>query len=125
MRFEINFDRSPEYVYVQTEGEASVRGFDEMVTEIVASPNWETGAMQVIDHRKLIINKLTSDDMRAIKEIVRKNSEKLGKGRCAFVVHDKLGYGLARMYELLGGKDLHQEVAVFYTIDEAVEWLRT
>lgn len=124
MRFEIDFDQSPDYVYIRTEGEASVRGFDKLLAEIVDSPNWKTGTKQLVDHRKLMLDKLTSEDMRTIKDIVKKNSNKLGNGRCAFVINNTLGFGLARMYELLGGKEIHQEIAVFYTIDEAVEWLR-
>ncbi len=124
MRFEINFDRSPDYVYIQTDGEASVSGFDKLLTEIVESPKWKTGTKQLVDHRKLKLHMLTSEDVRKIMEIVKKNSKELGNGRCAFVITDTLGFGLARMYELLGGKDIHQGIAVFYTIDEAVEWLR-
>lgn len=124
MNFKISFDQSPEYVYIQTTGEASIRGFDRLLTEIVESPNWKIGSKQLIDHRKLILNKLTSDDMEAIKNIVKKNSEKLGNGRCAFVVNDALGFGMARMYELIGGEAIHQEIGIFYTIEEAVEWLK-
>jgi len=28
------------------------------------------------------------------------------------------------MYELLSGEDIHQEAAVFYAVDEAIEWLK-
>lgn len=125
MKFEINFDQLPDYVYIQTYGEASIIGFDKLLTEIVASPNWKPGTKQLIDHRELTLHKLTSNDMRAIMNIVEKNIEKLGNGRCAFVISNTLGFGLVRMYELLGGENLHQEIAVFYTIEEAVEWLRT
>jgi hypothetical protein len=124
MKFEINFEKSPEYVYIQTDGEASVRGFDELLTAIVESPNWITGKKQLVDHRKLKPEKLTSEDVRRIENVVKKHAKKLGDGRCAFVVSDALGFGLIRMYECFGGDEIHQESDVFYTIDEAVEWLR-
>ena len=124
MKFKINFEKSPEYVYIQTDGEASVHGFDELLTAIVESPNWVTGTKQLVDHSKLKIEKLTGQDVRKIEDIVKKHAKKLGNGRCAFVVAGALGFGLVRMYELLGGQDIHQGVAVFFTIDEAVEWLR-
>ena len=124
MRFEINFEQSPEYVYIQTDGEASVRGFDELLTAIVESPNWITGAKQLVDHRKLKSDMLTTEDVRKIKNIVMKHANELGNGRCAFVVSEAAGFGLVRMYELYGGYEFHQEVAVFYTIDDAVEWLK-
>lgn len=124
MKFEINFEKSPEYVYIKTDGEASVQGFDELLTAIVESPKWITGSKQLVDHRKLKPERLTSEDVRRIDNIVKKHAKKLGNGRCAFVVSGALGFGLVRMYECLSGEDIHQESAVFYTIDEAVEWLK-
>jgi hypothetical protein len=124
MKFKIDFEKLPDYVYIQTEGEASVRGFDELLTAIVESPNWITGTKQLVDHRKLEPEKLTSEDVRRIEYVVKKHAEKLGDGRCAFVVAGALGFGLIRMYEFLGGEDIHQRVAVFYNIEEAVEWLK-
>ena len=124
MRFEINFEKSPNYVYIKTDGEASVSAFGELLTAIVESPNWITGAKQLVDHRKLKQDTLTSEDMWKIRDIVKKYSKKLGNGRYAFVVTGSLGFGLARMYELLSSEDIHQEAAVFYAIDEAVKWLR-
>jgi hypothetical protein len=124
MKFKIGFEKLPDYVYIQTEGEASVRGFDELLTAIVESPNWIPGTKQLVDHRKLEPEKLTSEDVRRIEYVVKKHAEKLGDGRCAFVVAGALGFGLIRMYEFLGGEDIHQRVAVFYNIEEAVEWLK-
>ena len=59
-----------------------------------------------------------------IKDIVKKHGKKLGNGRCAFVVKDALGFGIARMYELIGGEGIHIEVGVFYSLNEAAEWLK-
>jgi hypothetical protein len=67
---------------------------------------------------------LTPKSMQRIKEIVEKHSRKLGNGRCAFVVKDALGFGVARMYELIGGEGIHVEVRVFYSLNEAAEWLK-
>jgi len=124
MKFEINFDHMPEYVLIRTDGEASDRDFDDLLTEIVDSPRWVVGTSQLVDHRELIMNNLTSNGMQRIKDIVKKHSKKLGNGRCAFVVKDALGFGIARMYELIGGESIHLEVRVFYSINEAVEWLK-
>ena len=61
--------------------------------------------------------------MRELEKVVQKYSDRMGCGRCAFVVNDKLGFGFVRMYELLGGDNLHAEVSIFYSLDEAVQWL--
>ncbi len=124
MKFEIDFDHMPEYGLIRTDGEASDRDFDDLLTKIVDSPRWLAGTSLLVDHRKLMMNNLTSDDMKRIKDIGKKHGKKLGNGRCAFVVKDALGFGLARMYELIGGEGIHLEVKVFYSINEAVEWLK-
>jgi hypothetical protein len=124
MKFKINFDHMPEHVLIRTDGEASDRDFDDLLTELVDSPRWVVGTHQLVDHRELIMKNLSPNSMERIKDIVKKHSEKLGHGRCAFVVKDALGFGIARMYELIGGESIHLDVRVFYSINEAVEWLK-
>lgn len=124
MEFKVNFDHMPDYVFVQTQGEASDRDFDDLLTMLVNSPKWVVGTRQLVDHRELIMKNLSSDSMQRIMDIVKKHSEKLGNGRCAFVVKDALGFGIARMYELIGGERIHIEVGIFYSLNEAVEWLK-
>ena len=123
MEFELNFEKLPDYIFVQTQGEASVSGFDELLTAIVSSPKWVRGLKQLVDHRKLESENLTAEDIQAIKCIVEKHAQNLGNGCCAFVVSGPLEFGLVRMYDILGGENIHKNVAVFYKIDEAVEWL--
>jgi hypothetical protein len=125
MKFKINFDHMPEYVLIGTEGEASAQGFDDLLTKLVDSPEWITGTHKLVDHRKLMMYNLASDDIRIIEDIVKRHSKKMSNGRCALVVDDALGFGLARMYELIGGESVHQEAGVFYEIDKAIEWLNT
>ncbi len=124
MKFEINFDNMPEYALMRTEGEALVSVFDEMLTKLVDSPRWLTGTSMLVDHRNLTMDNLTSNAMERIKSLVKKHSKKMGEGRVAFVVKDTLGFGNARMYELIGGESIHSKVGVFYSIDEAVKWLK-
>jgi len=124
MEFKIDFDHMPDYVFIQTQGEASDCDFDDLLTEIVNSPRWVVGTRQVVDHRELIMKNLSSNSIQRIMDIVEKHSDKLGNGRCAFIVKDALGFGIARMYELIGGERVHIEVGVFYSLNEAVEWLK-
>ena len=91
---------------------------------MVDSPKWVTGTDQIVDHRKLLVDNLTSDDMKKIKNIVKMHVKKLGNGRCGFVVKDDFEFGMARMYELIGGGTIHIKVGIFRSINEAVEWLK-
>lgn len=61
--------------------------------------------------------------MRQIVHVLRKYSKRLGNGPCAFVMKDPLGFGFARMYQILGGEGIHVQVGIFYTVDEAIAWL--
>ena len=124
MKFEINFDHMPAYVLIRTEGETSVRDFDALLTTLVESPRWITGTDQIVDHRKLEIDNHPSNEVQEIEDIVKSHNEKLGNGRCAFIVKDNLGFGLIRMYELIGGGNIHIKVGIFHSINEAVEWLK-
>jgi len=123
MEIEIDFEKSPDYVYIRTEEEASVVGFDNLLRALTESPKWKTGAKQLVDHRKLIPDKLRLAEIEGIAEVVEKYSPRLGRGRCAFVVNNRYEVGIVRMYEGLGGVNLHQESDIFLTLEEAEEWL--
>ena len=124
MEFEIIFDHMPEYVLMRTYGEASVRGFDDLVTTLVSSPEWVAGAGKLVDHRKLSAKNLTNDDVQKIERITAEYGEQLGSGNVAFVVRDAESFGMVRMWGLLGGESTNNETRVFYSIDEAVAWLK-
>jgi len=124
MNFEIDFSPFPDYVLVRTEGEPSVEGFENLLKTLVASPKWQAGTKQLVDHRNLIFKDLSAEEMRQIVLVVRKYSMRLGNGHCAFVMKNPLGFGFARMYELSGGAAIHPHIGVFYSINEAVKWLK-
>ena len=124
MEFEIMFDHMPEYVLIRTYGEASAQGFDNLLTTLVNSPEWVVGTRQLVDHRKLSAKHLTNDDMQKIEIISKKYGEQLGGGHVAFVVSNKVSFGMIRMYELLGGEKIHNEIRIFYSINEAAAWLK-
>lgn len=124
MKSIILYDNLPEYVLLETSGEVSVDGVERMLKQLVESPRWTPGTDQLIDHRKLDVKKLSADDMRKIRDILNRHSLELGRGRCAFVVKDTLGFGLGRMYEMLGGDRIHGDFGVFYSLDDARRWLK-
>jgi hypothetical protein len=124
MKFEINFEYMPDYVLIRTEGEASARDFDELLTTLVDSPEWVTGTDQIVDHRKLLRDNFTLDKVREIKNIVKNHSKKLGNGCVALVVKGDFEARKARLYELIGGVSFHFKVRICYSINKAVEWIK-
>ena len=125
MTFEISFEFSEDFVYVKTAGQAAPVGFDRLMSALVNSPQWKADGKQLIDHRNLKGKNLTASDLQQIKDIVKKYLNQIGYGKCAYLIPDTLGFGLVRMYELMGGEQLHQDMAVFYDMEEAVEWLKS
>ncbi len=124
MKFEFNFSPLPDYVLIKTEGEPSIEDIESLFKALVDSPNWKPGTKQLYDHRKSILRDFSSDGMRRMADITKKYGNKLGRGSIALIVKGSLGYGLGRMYQMLGGEQVHAEVGIFYSIEEAVEWLK-
>jgi hypothetical protein len=124
MEFKISFKHMPEYALVQTFGEATVQGFDDLLSALVKSPEWVDGTNQLVDHRELSATHLTNDDVQQIEHITYTYGKELAGGRAAFVLSDTESFGMIRMYELLGGEQTHDDIRVFYSIDEAVEWIK-
>ena len=123
MDFTINFDRMPDYVLIQTEGVVEVAEFNRLMAELTSSPRWVKGTPQIVDHRKLDMDRLRSEDMQRIRLIVESYRDRLGEGKAAFVVGSRAVYGFARMYELVGGREIHGDLAVVDTIEDAARWL--
>lgn len=122
MKFDINFEHLPDYVLIKTQGEASVEGFNALLSTLVNSPEWIIGTDQIVDHRNLVIDEITPDDVKGVRDVVKIHSNKLGTGRCAFIVSNKLGFGFIRMYDIIGGEKIHNQVEIFHSVKEAVEW---
>jgi len=124
MEFSLDFDNMPDYALLRTKGPASVEGFRIMVKTLVESPEWITGTPQIVDHRELDITVIVPDELKAVKGILDDFSKELGHGACAFVMGDELGFGYARMYEILGGDTIHSDVEVFYSFRDALIWIK-
>ena len=125
MKHLISFEHLPDYVYIQTEGEASFRGFESLLNELIASPQWKPGTKQLVDHTNLEKDHLTSDEIDAIAAFFNDNRKMIGNGKCAFVVSDSAGFGMIRMYALFGGELVHPQSRVFYSVEKAAEWLKS
>jgi hypothetical protein len=113
----------PHYLLVTTEGTVNVHDFDRLLTTVTRSPEWVAGTAQLVDHRDLDPAGLDSSGIKKIEQVVEKYRDNLGNGPCAFVVKDEVGFGFARMYEMIGGDTIHKDVEVFYSIEEAGDWL--
>lgn len=124
MKFILDFENMPDYVLLRTNGSIEVEGVDKMMNDLLNSPEWITGSPQIVDHRELDLTGMVADEMKDIWGIIKNHSERLGDGQCAFVVGDELGFGFARMYDLLGGDSIHKKVEIFYQFRDALKWIK-
>ena len=114
----------PDYVLIETEGEAIPSDFDRLMKALTSAPEWKPGTDGIIDHRRLSTQHLSYKEMSTIREIVKNHADVLGKGRIAFVVGDEVVQGFSNMYALINGGEVHREIDVFKTIEEAVGWVK-
>ena len=86
MKYDFDFSKMPEYVLIKTGEFAVVEDFYKLLKDLLASPKWITGTPQIIDHQYLDLKKMTFADIKMIQSIVEFHAEKLGGGKCAFVI---------------------------------------
>ncbi|MCF8061022.1 MAG: hypothetical protein K9M82_00765 [Deltaproteobacteria bacterium] len=123
MDFRIIFDHMPQYVLIRTQGTTTAADHDLLMKELTSAREWKTGTDQIVDHRKLEVGSLSLDLMSEIQKVVSRYEDKLGKGKVAFVVSTDAMHGFARMYELVGGEEVHGDISIFKTMEGAIEWL--
>ena len=86
MKYDFNFSNMPDYVLVKTGEFAVVEDFYKLLKDLLASPKWIKGTPKIIDHQHLDLRKMTFQDIKMIQSIVEFYAEKLGGGKCAFVI---------------------------------------
>ena len=87
MKYGFNFSNMPEYILVKTGEFAVVEDFYKLLKDLLASPKWVKGSPLLIDHQYLDLKKMTFEDIKMIQSIVEFYAEKLGGGKCAFVIN--------------------------------------
>ena len=86
MKYDFNFSNMPGYILVKTGEFAVVEDCYKLLKDLLASPKWVTGTSLLIDHQYLDLKKMTFEDIKMIQSIVEFHAEKLGGGKCAFVI---------------------------------------
>ena len=107
-------------------GPASVQGFVDGVEALTSHPNWRQGIDEIGDLTQLETSQITASDIEGIAAGQAKYSDEIGSGRVAVVVGrtSPTRYGLTRMFEMLIEPLVEAKLRSFWTIDEALEWLR-
>ena len=123
MEWEIQWGGDPEDVLVTISGDATVEGLNAWTQEALADSRFRPGLRVLIDHRSASLGGLTSDDMRRRADILAADAERIGLQRVATVVTKPVDFGMHRMLDLLSEERRSFTWRVFYSIEDAREWL--
>lgn len=122
MKYSFDFSKMPDFVLIKTGEFAVVDDFYKLLKDLTDSSRWIKGAAQIVDHRLHDLSRMTPEDMKSIFSIVEFYSDRLGNGKCAFIVTGDIAQ-LAAQFYTQSAQDLHSAVGVFTSLAEAEKWL--
>jgi hypothetical protein len=127
VEYEIIWGGDPEDASVTTWGTVTIEGLDAWVKEGLSDSRYRPGMRILIDHSRLDWSGLTPKDIHRRIELFAKEAGRVGHVSAAVVMRAPVDFGIARMEQAF--IELHPEVqidlAVFFSVDDAREWLRT
>jgi len=121
MSIEFYFDSGKKIFRGKIENSFSLEEFERAIREMAAADDVTLRCPRLWDLCNLDFSAFDTAAVRQIVE-VRKNYPEQEETRIALVVSDDLGFGMARMYELLLS-GLPQHIMVFRTEEDAEKWL--
>lgn len=123
MKYNITIQEDSGHFEVKTEGKAEVSGFQSFLNEIFTHPQWTPGTSLLLDHSDLVLRFFNTDEVRSVSNIVVNNSDRIGKGKWAFVISGNFAYGMARMWQIITEEKAPMEINIFKDREQAVRWL--
>lgn len=123
MTYKITIHDHTGHFEVKTEGNAEVSGFQAFLNEIFNHPKWKPGISVLLDHRDLVLRFFNTDEVRSVSNFVVNNSDKIGKGKWAFVISGNFAYGMARMWQIITEEKAPMEINIFKDREKAISWL--
>lgn len=111
----------PDYVHITTSGQVEVAAFTSLLHELTTSSEWIKGTKQLVDHRNLR-GHLSPGDIKMIQNNVRLFADRLGNGKCAFVMRDIADFLTSEFYA--SSQTIpHSAARSFSDIKPALFWL--
>ncbi len=115
------YDAEKQAIYGAMTGSLTVEEYRSVGEEIVSSENHPPSVRSIWDLRGLDFSSVVREFLDELIHI-RASFPERRSARLAFVVSDDLGFGMTRMFEILG-EDLGDETMVFRDYIKAEEWL--
>jgi hypothetical protein len=124
MGWELTWGGDPEDLLITTWGVATLDGLDNYAREGMTDERFRPDMRLLVDHRRLDFTGLTSSDFRERADSVAARSAVAPDLAIAVVVGRTVDYGLLRMQATLIADRTGDQYALFYSMDEARQWLR-
>jgi len=86
---------------------------------LMNDPNFDPTYSQLLDFTHAVVVELSAEDIRRISE----RHVFWACARRAILVSDDLGFGFARMFEMLREAAGEKGIRVFHTLDDALDWI--
>ncbi len=98
-------------------------GLVEAYRELLAEPGYDPTLNDLVDLRTVTRLEVSSETLQHVMSLYTP-VDRLGLAtRLAFVAGEDYTFGMSRMYELLRGSDVPEEIRVFRSHADAVAWL--
>ncbi|MBT8449987.1 MAG: hypothetical protein KJO69_09870 [Gammaproteobacteria bacterium] len=115
------YNKQKDALYCVLSGGLDKNEFRQEIKGVVESTEHPPNIRSIWDVTELDFSQITADFQRELI-LIRKSFPERHPARIAVVVPDQLGFGMARMYEMLS-MDVGDNLKVFYDFAEAEEWL--
>ena len=123
MTHAIDYVKKSSFHMVKTSGPMTGDGFARMSEELLAHPHFTANGNVLFDHRDLDFQRVSLDDIQAIRGFHTKNETRIGNGKSAIVVapHDLETWN--RLWSQ--GKKIKTEsrVRLFQFLKDGIDWL--
>jgi hypothetical protein len=90
---------------------------------LLERPDYDYGADDLVDLSDVTRLAVTSDGLRQLMGMFAEADELGYRTRLAIVAPADAVYGVSRMYQLMRGDDVPEEIVVFRRLAEATAWL--
>lgn len=123
MDFSLVVDKEKKLAIIKSSGTAIVGEITLYQKKLVEHPDWKPGINILVDHTDLITTNLTFQEIQAISKSIAAFAKELGDGRLALVVRTMMGYGLARMWQILTSELSNLNIKIFRSLEHAKQWV--
>ncbi len=103
-------------------GSVTVADFEAAIKEQFNDPRFVKGMHILWDLRSGASQPWSTQESQELSAFMASQGERRGDGRFAIVADANVAFGSARQYQSIG-HNVSPEIAVFRTMDEALEWI--